>query len=75
MGSQKKILYLLGAGFTYGITDGKSLLTTLLGREIGMLFSEGIKSKYNFSPGKIEQFLTRVDLELQDLPIIDINFS
>lgn len=61
------IVYLLGAGFSHAITpDNKAPLTKRLGELLGEIFPAPIKQKYGFSPDKIELFLTKIDLALQE---------
>lgn len=61
---RKNVTYILGAGFSHAITNKKALLTKELGEQLGKLFNQPIKEKYNFSPEDIELFLTKIDLDL-----------
>lgn len=61
---EKKVVYLLGAGFSHAITDNNAPSTKDLGTRLGALFPPSIKEKYNFSPENIELFLTKIDLDL-----------
>lgn len=72
--SGKKVVFLLGAGFTHAVTNGKSPLTEELGKLLGLSFDQSIQEKYNFSPERIEQFLTHIDIELQNVRLVDEEF-
>lgn len=62
-----KIVYLLGAGFSSAITNGRAPLTTELGEKLNETFPTEIKEKFNFATGNIELFLTKLDLEVLHL--------
>lgn len=62
-----KIVYLLGAGFSNALTDGKAPLTGDLGKKLENSFPDEIKQRFNFVQDNVELFFTKLDLEILSL--------
>lgn len=52
-----KIVYLLGAGFSSAITNGKAPLTAELGEKLNNTFPDDIREKFNFAQIILSYFL------------------
>ncbi len=70
-----KIVYLLGAGFSSALTDGKAPLTGELGDKLKNSFPDEMKQRFNFTPDNIESFFTKLDLEVLRLKELKQDYS
>jgi hypothetical protein len=73
--ANSNIVYLVGAGFSNAITDGKAPLTEKLGELLKDTFPEDIRRKFNFSLENIELFFTKLDLEILHLKRVKQDYS
>jgi len=62
------ICYLLGAGFSYAISNKSIPLTKDLGEKLAPHVPEVLKDRYDYNPAHLERFLTHLDLKIAASP-------